>query len=165
MGCFYAQQLVQRAQSIDPALNSKEEVISKRLSVRVLVVDDFTAWRQCVLEKFQENRSLQVIGVAADGLEAVLKAEELQPDLVLLDIGLPKLDGIQAAREIRKVAPESKILFLTQELDPDMARAALSAGGHGYLLKSDAHSELFTAVETVMIGKRFVSRGLADHAI
>jgi len=165
MGCFYAQQLVQRAQSIDPALNSKEEVISKRLSVRVLVVDDFTAWRQCVLEKFQENRSLQVIGVAADGLEAVLKAEELQPDLVLLDIGLPKLDGIQAAREIRKVAPESKILFLTQELDPDMARAALSAGGHGYLLKSDAHSELITAVETVMIGRRFVSRGLADHAI
>jgi DNA-binding NarL/FixJ family response regulator len=146
-------------------LNSKEEVISKRLFVRVLVVDDLAAWRQCVLEKFQENRSLQVIGVAADGLEAVLKAEELQPDLVLLDIGLPKLDGIQAAREIRKVAPESKILFLTQELDPDVAQAALSAGGHGYLLKSDAHSELFTAVEAVMMGKRFVSTGLADHAI
>ena len=146
-------------------MNSKEEVISKRLFVRVLVVDDLAAWRQCVLEKFQENRSLQVIGVAADGLEAVLKAEELQPDLVLLDIGLPKLDGIQAAREIRKVAPESKILFLTQELDPDVAQAALSAGGHGYLLKSDAHSELFTAVEAVMMGKRFVSTGLADHAI
>ncbi len=165
MGCFYVQQFVQRAQSIDPALNSKEEVISKRLFVRVLVVDDFAAWRQCVLEKFQENCSLQVIGVAADGLEAVLKAEELQPDLVLLDIGLPKLDGIQAAREIRKVAPESKILFLTQELDPDVAQAALSAGWHGYLVKSDAHSELFTAVEAVMIGKRFLSRGLADHAI
>ena len=165
MGCFYVQQFVQRTQSVDWALNSEEEVISKEFFVRVLVVDDFAAWRHCVLEKFKENRSLQVIGVAADGLEAVLKAEELQPDLILLGIGLPKLDGIQAARQIRKVAPESKILFLTQELDPDVAQAALSAGGHGYLIKSDAHSELFAAVEAVMLGKRFVSRGLADHAI
>jgi DNA-binding NarL/FixJ family response regulator len=156
---------IQRAQSVELALNSEEEVISKQLFVSVLVVDDFAAWRRCVIEKFQENRSLQVIGVAADGLEAVLKAEELQPDLILLDIGLPKLDGIQAARQIRKVAPESKILFLTQELDPDVARAALSVGGHGYLIKSDAHSELFAAVEAVMLGKRFVSRRLADHAI
>jgi DNA-binding NarL/FixJ family response regulator len=165
MGCFYVQQFAFNTRSVDSALNSKEEVISKQSYVSVLVVDDFAAWRRCVIEKFQENRSLQVIGVAADGLEAVLKAEELQPDLVLLDIGLPKLDGIQAARQIRKVAPESKILFLTQELDPDVARAALSVGGHGYLIKSDAHSELFVAVEAVMLGKRFVSRGLADHAI
>jgi DNA-binding NarL/FixJ family response regulator len=165
MGCFYLQQFVQRAQSVDLALNSKEEVISKQVFVRVLVVDDFAAWQRCVLEKFRENRSFQVIGVAADGLEAVLKAEELQPDLILLDIGLPELNGIEAARRIRKVAPQSKILFLTQELDPDVAQAALSAGGHGYLIKSDADSELFAAVEAVMIGKRFVSRGLADHAI
>jgi DNA-binding NarL/FixJ family response regulator len=78
-------------------------------------------------------------------------------------IGLPKLDGIEAARHIRKLAPESKILFLSQELDPVVARAALSAGGHGYVIKSDAYSELFTAVEAVMLGKGFVSPRLRDH--
>ena len=164
MGCFYSQQSAFRAQSAI-GFELKGGAISKQLFVSVLVVDDFAAWRRCVIEKFQEDRSLQVIGVASDGLEAVLKAEELQPDLILLDIGLPKLDGIQAARQIRKVAPESKILFLTQDLDPDVARAALSVGGHGYLIKSDAHRELFAAVEAVMLGKRFVSRGLAGHAI
>jgi DNA-binding NarL/FixJ family response regulator len=129
------------------------------------VVDDFADWRRCVLEKLRENRSLQVIGVACDGLTAVLEAEKLQPDLILLDIGLPKLDGIESARHIRKIAPESKILFLSQELDPDVARAALSAGGHGYVVKSDADSELLAAVEAVMLGKNFVSPRLADHAV
>jgi DNA-binding NarL/FixJ family response regulator len=100
--------------------------------------------------------------VAAGGLAAVLKADELQRALILLDIGVPKLAGIQVARQIRKVAPESKILFLSEELDPDVARAALSVGGHGYLIKSNAHSELFAAVEVAMFGKRFVSRGLLD---
>jgi DNA-binding NarL/FixJ family response regulator len=138
--------------------------ISNQSVVRILVVDDFADWRRCVLEKLRENRSLQVIGIASDGLEAILEAEKLQPDLILLDIGLPKLDGIAAARRIRKVAPESKILFLSQELDPDVARAALSAGGHGYVIKSDADSELLAAVEAVVLGKKFVSPGSADHA-
>jgi DNA-binding NarL/FixJ family response regulator len=125
--------------------------------------DDFADWRRFVVNKLLENRSLQVIGVASDGLAAVLKAEDLQPDLILLDIGLPKLDGIAAARHIRKVAPKSKILFLSQELDPDVARAALCTGGHGYVVKSYADSELFAAVEAVMLGKKFVSRRLEDH--
>jgi DNA-binding NarL/FixJ family response regulator len=139
--------------------------MSNQLLVRILVVDDFADWRHCVIEKLRENRSLQVVGVASDGLEAVLKAEELQPDLILLDISLPKLNGIEAARRIREVAPESKILFLSQGLDLDVARAALSSGGHGYVVKSDAGSELFAAVEAIMLGKRFVSHRLADHAV
>jgi CheY-like chemotaxis protein len=107
---------------------------------------------------------LRVIGVASDGLEAVLKTEALQPDLILLDIGLPKLNGIEAARRIRSAAPESKILFLSQEGDLDVARAALSAGGHGYVVKSDAEDELIAAIEMVMEGKRYVSRTLAGRA-
>jgi CheY-like chemotaxis protein len=107
---------------------------------------------------------LRVVAVASDGLEAVLKSEELQPDLILLDIGLPTISGIEAARRIRKVAPKSKILFCSQEGDVDVARMALSEGGHGYVVKSDANNELFPAVEAVMQGKKFVSCRLAGPA-
>ena len=101
----------------------------------------------------------------SDGLEAVLKAEELQPDLILLDIGLPKVSGIEAARQIRKVAPKSKILFVSQGLDREVAHTALSEGGHGYVLKSDAYNELLVAVEAIMQGKKFVSRRLDIPAV
>ncbi len=142
----------------------QEETIGIPSFVRILVVDDFAEWRHYVLEKLREDRSFEVVGVAADGLEAVLRAEQMQPDLVLLDIGLPKLDGIEAARQIRTVAPDSKVIFLSQENDPDLARAALSVGARGYVVKSDAGSELLPALQTVMLGKRFGSRSLAGHA-
>jgi DNA-binding NarL/FixJ family response regulator len=143
-------------------LNSKQEqAISNNSFVRILVVDDFAPWQHFVLPKLRENHNLRVVGVASDGLEAVLKAEELQPDLILLDIGLPTINGIEAARRIRKVAPKSKILFLSQEVHVDVARIALSEGGQGYVVKSDANNELFPAVEAVMQGKKFVSRRLA----
>jgi CheY-like chemotaxis protein len=90
--------------------------------VRILVVDDFAPWQHFVVPKLRENHNLRVVGVVSDGLEAVLKAEELQPDLILLDIGLPTISGIEAARRIRKVAPKSKILFSTQEVHVDVAR-------------------------------------------
>ncbi len=131
---------------------------------RILVVDDFADWQRYVLEKVRGNQALQVVGVAFDGLEGVQKAEELQPDVILLDIGMPRLNGIAAARRIRTVSPKSKILFVTQELDADVAREALSAGGHGYVIKSDAECELFEAVEAVLRGKTFVSPRLAEHA-
>ena len=104
---------------------------------------------------------MRIVGVVSDGLQAIQKAEELQADVILLDVGLPKLNGIEAARQIRKVAPNSKILFLTQEIDVDVARVALG-DGHGYVVKSDANDELFAAVEAVMQGKKFVSRRLAS---
>ena len=104
---------------------------------------------------------MRSVGVASDGLAAVLKAEELHPDVILLDVGLPKITGIEAARRIRKVAPQSKILFLSQEVDVDVARVSLR-DGHGYVVKSDADNELFPAVEAVMHGKKFVSRRLAS---
>ena len=97
----------------------------------------------------------------SDGLAAVLKAEELQPDVILLDVGLPKSNGVEAARRIRSVAPKSKILFLSQEVDVEVARVALS-DGHGYVVKSDADNELFAAIEAVVQGKKFVSRRLAS---
>ena len=128
------------------------------------MVDDFAPWRRFVVPTLRENHNLRVVGVASDGLEAVLKAEELQPDLILLDIGLPTINGIEAARRIRRVAPKSKILFLSEELDLEVARAALTEGAQGYVVKSDANNELFPAVEAVMQGKKFVSRRLAGPA-
>ena len=107
---------------------------------------------------------MRIVGVASDGLEAIQKAGELQPDLILLDIGLPKVTGMVAARRIRNIAPKSKILFLSQVFDLDVAQAALSEGGHGYVVKSDADYELFAAVEAVMQGMKFVSRRLASPA-
>jgi DNA-binding NarL/FixJ family response regulator len=91
----------------------------------------------------------------------VRKAEELQPHLIVLDVNLPGLSGIDAARQIRTVAPESTILFLTQEAGPDVARTALRSGARGYVLKDDLAGDLVAAIEAVILGKRFVSRGLA----
>jgi DNA-binding NarL/FixJ family response regulator len=104
-----------------------------------------------------KNPRLQVICEVSDGLDAVQKAEELKPDLILLDIGLPTLNGIEAARQIRKLAPDSKIIFLSQEPSVDVVREALSLGAWGYVVKTLAGNDLFAAVESVLLGKRFVS--------
>jgi len=109
----------------------------------------------------QKQPELQVVGEASDGLEAVLKAQELQPDLILLDIGLPKLDGIEAARRIRKVSPKSKILFVSQESSADLVHEALRTGAEGYVVKTDARRELLAAVNAILRGKRFVGSRFA----
>jgi DNA-binding NarL/FixJ family response regulator len=102
-------------------------------------------------------RELQVIAEVSDGLEAVQKAVELQPDLILLDIGLPSLNGIEAARQIRKLVPESKIIFLTQESSAEAVQEALNLGARGYVIKITAASELLPTVEAVLLGKSFIS--------
>lgn len=126
----------------------------------ILVVDDFEPIRRFVCSALEQRAELQVIGQAADGLETIQKAEELQPDLILLDISLPKLNGIAAARQIRKLVPKSKILFLSEHTSPETVAEALSTGASGYVVKSDAGTELFEAVEAVIQGKQFVSRKL-----
>jgi len=134
-------------------------------SIRILVVDDFEPFRVFVLSVFSKTPEFQVIFEASDGLEAVRKAEELRPDLILLDIGLPKLNGIQAARQIRKLAPDSKILFLSQESSADVVQEALDLGALGYVVKAYAGSQLLAAVEAVRQGRRFVSVGLSGSSV
>ena len=130
-------------------------------SVRVLVVEDYEPFRRFVCSTLGKNRELHIVGEASDGLEAVHKAEELQPDLIVLDIGLPKLNGIEAARRIRNVSPESKILFVSQESSSDLVQEALSLGALGYVVKAYAGSELSAAVEAVRQGRRYLSGGLS----
>jgi DNA-binding NarL/FixJ family response regulator len=132
-------------------------------SLRILLVDDFAPWRRFVFSTLKETLKLQFIFEASNGLEAVQKAQELQPSLIVLDIGLPKLNGIEAARQIRKVTPNSKILFLTEHYSPDMAALALSTGASGYVVKSNAGSELLAAVEAILQGKQFMSARFASH--
>ena len=128
--------------------------------IRVLVVEDFAPFRQFIGSALAKRCDLQIVGEAADGEEAVQKAKELQPDLILLDIGLPTLNGIEAAQRIRQVAPESKIIFVTQESSADVVQKALNSGAQGYVVKTKAATELLAAAEAVLNGKQFLSSGL-----
>jgi DNA-binding NarL/FixJ family response regulator len=130
-------------------------------TTHVLIVDDYEPWRQFLFSTLQKNPEFRVIGQVADGLEAVEKAQELQPDLILLDIGLPKLHGIEAARRIRGLSPNARILFITENSCPDIASEALRTGAYGYLVKSAAASELWPAITAVLHGKPFISDRLA----
>jgi DNA-binding NarL/FixJ family response regulator len=118
--------------------------------VRILVVDDSEPWRRQVCSMLQTRPEFCIVAEVADGLEAVQEAQVLKPDLILLDIGLPSLNGLEAANRIRQFTPNARIVFLTQNSDRDVRRAALSTGARGYVLKADAGAELFTAIEGVL---------------
>ena len=132
----------------------------ERSLVRILLVDDYEPFRRFVRSTLRKRPSLQIVAEVSDGLEAIQQAEELKPDLILLDIGLPTLNGIEAAREIRKLAPESKIIFVTQESLADVVQEALSMGVLGYVLKAQAGTDLIAAVEAVIEGRQFLSSSL-----
>ena len=133
----------------------------KGSSVGVLVVDDFVQWRRVVAAALQGKLGLRTIAEAADGLDAVDMAADFQPDLVVLDIGLPRLNGIEAAQRIKRVSPKSKILFLTENYSSDVAEAALDTGATGYVVKSASARELIPAVEAVLAGRQFLSDKLS----
>lgn len=137
----------------------------KGSGVSVLVVDDFQQWRRVVLAALQAKLGLDIFEEAADGLEAVEKAADLQPDLVMLDIGLPKLNGIEVARQIRSISPQSRIVFLTENYSCDLAEAALNSGAKGYVIKSAFAGELIPAVEAVLEGRQFLSPRLTALAM
>ena len=129
--------------------------------VRVLVVDDFEPWRRVIRSWLDKQLGFLVLCDACDGMEAVEKAGELQPDLILLDVGLPKLNGLEAAKRIRELAPQSKILFVSQESSSDVIQEAFRLGAKGYVLKANAESDLLAAVNQIIAGTQFVSPGLA----
>jgi CheY-like chemotaxis protein len=129
---------------------------------KILVVDDYEPFRRFVSSTLEQRAGLQIIDQASDGLEAVQKAESQQPDLVLLDIGFPTLNGIEVAKRVRKLSPATKILILSQHSSPDVVREALRSGATGYVYKSRAGSDLMPAIEAVLRGGRFVSREVAE---
>ncbi|HEV2730384.1 MAG TPA: response regulator [Terriglobales bacterium] len=132
-------------------------------TVRILVVEDYESFRQFICATLHKEVEPQAIFEASDGGQAIELARALHPDLILLDIGLPKLNGIEAARRIRELSPKSRILFVSQESSVDIVQEAFSAGASGYVVKTDAARELAMAVKAVLRGARFVGIRFAGH--
>lgn len=132
--------------------------------VRILVAEDVELWRQFISSTLLKEPSFEIICEVVDGQQAVLMAEQHQPTIALMDIGLPRLCGLDAARSIKRLAPNTAIIFLSGQQDMDIVQAALDLG-NGYVLKSDAANDLIAAIHSVATGEVFVSRQLAGLGI
>jgi DNA-binding NarL/FixJ family response regulator len=133
----------------------------KTSGISIIVVDDYQPWRNYVCSTLPQWLDSPVITEACDGLEAVNKARELQPDLILLDVGLPELNGLETAGCIRETSPRSKILFVSEDRSPEIAEEGLRTGARGYITKSSAASELWPAIQAVLRGEVFLGKGLS----
>lgn len=125
-----------------------------------MIVDDFEPWRSFVSALLLKEPNLEIVCEAADAAEAIGEANKIQPSLILLDIGLAGLNGIEAAHQILQIALRSRILFVSEQSDPDVVMAALDAEGAGYVIKSDAGDELLTGITAVFRGDQFLSSSL-----
>lgn len=130
-------------------------------TVKVLVVDDYAPWMHFVSVALALKPEIKIVGQAQDGLTAIQKVVELTPDVVVLDIGLPDMNGIQVAKRIMELAPNVRILFLTENIAPEVVRAALLTGAQGYVVKSFAARELMPALEALLLDCYFVSAAAA----
>ena len=133
--------------------------------VRILLVDDNELWREFASSMLRQETLFEIVGEVADGLGAVTMAQQLKPTVVLLDIGLPGLNGIEAGKRIRRLAPKAKIIFVSAESHPDVVEAALSIGASGYILKSDAGRKLVIGINSVVQSckvRRCADRPLLD---
>lgn len=130
---------------------------------RVILADDHTMFRQGIRRILQDAENLEVIGEARDGLELLELARKLKPDMVIVDISMPNLRGLEATREIKMILPDVKVLILTMHRDKDYVVSAISSGAEGYLLKEDMDTELFTALDKIQQGSCYVSPTLSGE--
>ena len=130
--------------------------------VRILIVDDNAAWRRFLVEELQ-RQSIQVVGTAEDGLFAIEQTRVLKPSVILMDVWMPRLNGLEATRAIGKSAPAAQVLILTNNDDAEVVQAALAAGARGYLLKSQVATELTAAIAAIVNGSVFIGSGLTEQ--
>jgi DNA-binding NarL/FixJ family response regulator len=124
-------------------------------ALKLLLVDDHEIVRQGLRSKLESHNDCQVVGEASDGRQAVAMTKELNPDIVVLDIGMPTLNGLEATRQILKLRPQTKVLVLTMHESDSVIREVLDAGARGYILKTDAGRDLVTAVDSLRRNKTF----------
>jgi DNA-binding NarL/FixJ family response regulator len=128
--------------------------------LRVLVVEDHEPFRRVICELLQQRADLLIVGEAADGLDAIRQAEALRPDVVVLDIGLPGLSGLEVAGRIRAMVPDAKLMFVTNESSLEVVEQAFRRGAHGYVYKPRVQRDALSVLEAILRGGRFVSGGL-----
>ena len=134
---------------------------------RIILVDDHKMFRQGIKQIIEKREDLKVIGEANDGLELLSLLKKVSPDMIILDISMPKMRGIETAKEVKAIHSDIKLLILTMHKNPDYLQHAILSGAEGYLLKEDAHTDLFSAIDTIKQGRAFISpilsRDLTDN--
>jgi DNA-binding NarL/FixJ family response regulator len=136
---------------------------SQALPIRILVADDFEPWRAWLRTIVSPRDQFHIVGEVTNGLDAVLKAHELRPELILLDINLPSLDGLEVSRRVLRTAPETKIIYVTTNTDPELVEVAMSNGVLGYVLKNEAANDLLRAIQSALRGDKFISSQLRHY--
>lgn len=129
-------------------------------AIRILVVDDFPQWQRFLRNVFEPESDLNIVDFASNGLEAVQKSTELQPDVVLMDLSMPVMNGLEATRRIRVASPNSRVLFLSEHCSHELVSAAFEAGASGYVLKSDSSAGLVPGIRRILENERFMSENL-----
>jgi DNA-binding NarL/FixJ family response regulator len=132
---------------------------------RIVLAEDHTILREGLRFLLSAEADLEVVGEAADGREAVQRSDELSPDVILMDLSMPRTNGLEAIREIKGRQPETKIIALTVHNTEEYVLAALEAGADGYVLKDATHAELLLAIRNVILGKRYLSPGVSEKVI
>jgi DNA-binding NarL/FixJ family response regulator len=132
---------------------------------RILIVEDHTILREGLKALLTTNPDIEIAGEAGDGREAIWLVEKLDPDMVMMDLSMPRMDGMQAIREIKRRWPKMKILALTAHKTEEYVLTTLKAGADGYLLKDSTYEEMMTAVKSVLGGKRYLSPGISEGVI
>jgi DNA-binding NarL/FixJ family response regulator len=132
---------------------------------RIVIAEDHTILREGLRALLSSNPGFEVVGEAGDGREAIRCVEKFKPNLILTDLSMPKMNGMEAIREIRRVSPETKILVLTVHRAEEYILATFRAGADGYLLKDSTHAELLMAVKKVLSGKHYISPEISERVI
>ncbi|OGP86729.1 MAG: DNA-binding response regulator [Deltaproteobacteria bacterium RBG_16_48_10] len=136
-----------------------------RVKQRIIIAEDYTILREGLRALISSDPNFEVVGEAGDGHQAIQSVEKLKPHLILMDLSMPRMTGVDAIREIRKRVPETKIVVLTVHKTEEYILATLKAGADGYVLKDATHDELIMALNHVLIGKSYISPGISEKVI